>query len=410
MSAKSAIAVSSERQFRRLLELLAEELPQAVALRHAIHREPELSWQEQRTAALITAALDIETAPAAAPGMIGWVGDQTGVVIRAELDALPLAEASGAEWAATNGAMHACGHDVHCAGLVALTRAAARHGQLPAALGALFQASEERYPSGAKLIADAGLIDPACEVVAVHVHPDIAWGAVGLDAGVVNAANDDFTIKLTGCSTHAAYPSAGADALLAAAHLTTVLGSSWARKSDPQVPSVLHVGLAEAGIAPNVVAGAATLSGCLRSYSPAQRLQLHAHLRETSEHVSAAHGCRAAVVIEGGEPLLNNDAEIVADARQLLATADLAPAEPWRSCGADDFAFLGADHRIAMGFVGLKNAPGALPRPLHNPEFLPPDAAVGAVARAQASLYWAAASARTNAANTELARNRTAVA
>jgi amidohydrolase len=109
--------------------------------------------------------------------------------------------------------------------------------------------------------------------------------------------------------------------------------------------------------------------------------------------IAAAHGCRGSVTLIPGEPALVNDAGIVARARELLAGAGLALAAEWRSSGSDDFAFFGALAPIAMGFVGLDGADGFKTRPLHHPELLPPDSAVGAVARVLAVLYLAAASA-----------------
>jgi metal-dependent amidase/aminoacylase/carboxypeptidase family protein len=114
-------------------------------------------------------------------------------------------------------------------------------------------------------------------------------------------------------------------------------------------------------------------------------------VEEVVAGIAAAHGCRGRVELVPGEPALENDPAIVALARELLSSAGLVPAHEWRSCGSDDFAFFGALAPIAMGFVGLDGAEGFQARPLHHPELLPPDGAVGAVARAQAVLYVAAA-------------------
>ena len=129
----------------------------------------------------------------------------------------------------------------------------------------------------------------------------------------------------------------------------------------------------------------------LRAHRPQERLALRELVEEVVSGVAAAHGCRGSVELTPGEPALTNDPGIVRRARELLARADLVPAEEWRSCGSDDFAFFGALAPIAMAFVGLEGAEGFQARPLHHPELLVPDAAVGAVARAQAVLYLAAA-------------------
>jgi metal-dependent amidase/aminoacylase/carboxypeptidase family protein len=116
-------------------------------------------------------------------------------------------------------------------------------------------------------------------------------------------------------------------------------------------------------------------------------------LRDVVEGVSAAHGCRGELEIVAGEPPLENDPGIVARALELLAAAGFSHSPSWRSCGSDDFAFFAARAPVAMAFVGLDGADGFTARPLHHPELLVPDAALGAVARAQAALYVAACSA-----------------
>jgi metal-dependent amidase/aminoacylase/carboxypeptidase family protein len=147
----------------------------------------------------------------------------------------------------------------------------------------------------------------------------------------------------------------------------------------------------EGGSAENVIPARARARAALRAYRPADRLALRQMVREVAAGIAAAHGCRATVELTAGEPALDNDPRIVARARELLGAAGLAAAPEWRSSGSDDFAFFGALAPIAMAFVGLDRAAGFSSRPLHHPELLPPDSAVGAVARVQAVLYAAAA-------------------
>ncbi len=154
---------------------------------------------------------------------------------------------------------------------------------------------------------------------------------------------------------------------------------------------MLTVGVLEAGGAENVIPAGARARAALRAYRPEDRLALRQMVQEVVAGVAAAHGCRGSVELVPGEPALENDPAIVTFARELLPGAELALADEWRSCGSDDFAFFGALAPIAMAFVGLDGAPGFKARPLHHPELLPPDEAVGAVARVQAVLYLAAA-------------------
>jgi amidohydrolase len=290
--------------------------------------------------------------------------------------------------------MHACGHDVHMAALVALVRSAhALAEELPAPLLAVFQPSEEAYPSGARQLAreELAAIAPAA-VLAAHIHPEVAWGSVALDEGVVNGANDSFEITIHGEPSHAAYPHHGRDPILALAQVVVALHALPGRRIDPCGPALLSVGVLDAGTADNVIPAQARARGVLRTRRPEDRLALRQMLEEAVQGIACAHGCRGSVELMTGEPALENDPEIVARGRELLASAGFEAAPEWRSCGSDDFAFFGALAPIAMAFVGLTGAEGFVARPLHHPELLAPDSAVGAVARAQAVLYLAAAS------------------
>ena len=421
---------------RQLLEGIERELPRAVELRHRLHERPELAHVEEWTAEAVAGELPVQCATVAGTGRVARVGphqsdDRAPIAVRAELDGLPIEERTGAPFSAKGAAMHACGHDVHMAALVALTRAAhALGGELPAPLLAVLQPSEEAYPSGARELAhgmpaetelahempaetklghgmptetaraaappDSGLgplagLAPAA-IVAAHVHPELAWGTVALDEGSVNASCDAVEIVVEGEPTHGAYPHHGANPILALAQIVVALHAQVGRRIDPLHAATLTVGVLEGGGAENVIPARARARAALRAHRPEDRQALRALVREVATGVAAAHGCRAHVELTTGEPPLVNDPGIVARARELLAGAGFERAPEWRSCGSDDFAFFAELAPIAMAFVGLDGAQGFTRRPLHHPELLVPDSAVEAVARAQALLYVAAAS------------------
>lgn len=387
---------STEPLLAALLTALERELEGAVLLRHRLHAAPELAHRELRTAAAVASELPVAAEPVAGTGLLALVGGAPGppLALRAELDGLPVRERSGASYSAAGEAMHACGHDVHMAALVALARAAHGLGELPAPLLAIFQPSEEAYPSGARLIAEAelGAFAPAA-VMAAHVHPDLPWGTVALDAGAVNASFDALELEIEGGTSHGAYPHLGRDPVLALCEAVLALHAAVGRRLDPLHPATLSVTVLEAGSAENVIPEVARARGALRAHRPQERAALRELVTEVTAGVAAAHGCRASVRITAGEPPLVNDEAIASAARGLLGDAGLRAAPEWRSCGSDDLAFFGAGARLAMAFVGLDGAPGFARRPLHHPELLPPDEAVGAVARAQAVLYAAACAA-----------------
>jgi len=153
----------------------------------------------------------------------------------------------------------------------------------------------------------------------------------------------------------------------------------------------LTVGVIEGGSADNVIGEVARARAALRAHREQDRLRMRAMAERVVTAVAAAHGCSGSITIAPGEPALENDPAIVAATRELLGTAHLSAAPEWRSCGSDDFAFLSELAPIAMAFVGLDGAPGFLSRPLHHPELLPPEEAVGAVARTLALMYLGAA-------------------
>jgi amidohydrolase len=343
----------------------------------------------------VLAALDADDAErVVGTGILARLGPRGGgaVALRAELDALALTERTGAPFAAAGGAMHACGHDVHMAALVALFRAARRvEAALPAPLVAIFQPSEEDYPSGAVALLEQGGLDGIETVIAAHVHPDVAPGAVSADDGPVNASSDNFLIVVEGHGGHAAYPHATLDPVVVLAEIVLALQTLVARTVDPLHSAVVSVTRLMAGTAENVVPEEARAAGTLRALQPEVRSQLKRRLHELVEHVAAAHGCTARVELTEGEPAIVNDPELTARVRPLLAASGLSVAPPMRSCGSDDFGIFGAAARLLLLFVGFEPAPGVPRVPLHHPRFLPATATVGPVARALAAAYAAAA-------------------
>ncbi|MBS1885898.1 MAG: amidohydrolase [Actinobacteria bacterium] len=383
-----------------LLAAVDAELPAAAELRRELHRRPELGNEEEGTSAAVAAALPgVERESVLGTGLLFRVGGAAAdppVMARAELDALPIREATGAPFAATGGAMHACGHDVHMAALVALTRAVAALGAGAPPLVAFFQPSEERAPSGARaFLATAAAARPYRAVLGAHVHPTIPFGAVAVPPGPINAACDDFRLLVRGAPTHAAYPHQGRDPVLALAAIVVALQQIVSRRLDPIRPAVVSVTGLDAEGPSNALPGEASAWGTVRTLEPEDRAPALELLGEIAADVARAHGCTAAVELTPGEPALVNDPELAAAAAPLLAAADARLAPGFRSCGSDDIAFLGDLAPLLMAFVGIEGAQEVADVPLHDPRFLPSEKAIGAVARALACLY-AAASGATN--------------
>jgi len=378
-----------------LSALLDRELAAAVALRHELHADAELGGSEHRTAARVAAALGgDDSPPIAGTGRIVRIGPADGpcIAIRAELDALPVQEQTGAPWASQTGAMHACGHDVHLAALAALGRAARsadQAGALPSALLAVLQPREETIPSGAKDIVTSGALQAQrpSAIIAVHLQHQVAAGMIAACVGTVNASSDEFEIRVEGSGGHAGYPHLTADPVPALCQTVLALQQIVSRRTDPTHAVVVSVGTLEAGQAPNVIHPAAIARGTLRALDQADRPGLHKALREIVTHTCQAHGCQGVVTIHDGEPALVNDEALTTASWPWLREAGLEIDRSFRSCGADDFSYYADIAPTLMLFLGTGG-----PVSLHHPAFLPDDAMVGQVARAMLAGYLGAQS------------------
>jgi amidohydrolase len=374
---------------------VAAELGAAVALRHELHADAEPSGQEHRTAARVAAALGAADAPTVAEtGRLIRIGrpDGPSIALRAELDALPIAEQTGVAWASRTGAMHACGHDVHLAALTAVGRAARAADQvsgLPEPMLAVLQPREEAIPSGARDIVASGALEAhlPSAIVAVHLQHQLPLGTVAAAVGTVNAATDDIEITVQGIGGHAGYPQLAADPVVALCQTVLALQHAVSRRSDPTHAVVVSIGMLEAGQAANVIPSSAVARGTLRVLDEADRPGLHQTVREIVEHTCLAYGCRGSVAIDEGEPALVNDEALTVATWPWLREAGFSVDTSFRSCGADDFSYYTRGGRTLMLFLGTGG-----PLALHHPSFLPADDMVGQVASAMLAGYLGALS------------------
>lgn len=358
-------------------------LAEAFALREVIHRNPLTGGNEEPIAQMLAERLGHPIAPSIADGRILRFGPEgkPAVALRTELDALPIHEETGAPWASTNGAMHACGHDVHIAGLyLALNCLRTALPETPVV--ALLQPREECVPCGAPDLLGSSEWAAANigAVVAGHLQPRLRAGVVSAAPGAVNAASDEFELTVHGVGGHAAYPHTVEDPIVASAAVVGAMQHIVSRRTDPMQPAVVSIGSLQGGQAANVIPNDVRILGTIRTYTAAQREDVKAHLASIARNVAAAYGCRITLQIHEGEPVLTNSPEIVQRMHPLLREHGLDVGEDLRSCGADDFAYYCAELPSVMAFVGTgdgsANAPG-----LHSPKFLPPHEAVEDVAR-----------------------------
>ena len=296
---------------------------QMVAIRRDLHRHPELSGQEKRTAARVCAVLDELAIPyrrgVAGNGVLADIPGPAGVpavALRADLDALPIREETGLEFASVcDGVMHACGHDGHTSMLLGAAALLVREKGLPAPVRLIFQPAEEIGAGAADMVA-AGALQDVGMVFGGHLDRHYATGTIVVSEGTVNASTDTFHIKVTGKGTHAARPHEGVDAVVVGSLLVIAIQTIVSREVNPAHPSVITVGRFDAGSAANVIAAAARLEGTIRAQDPEVREHLKAAIQRIVEAVGHLHGAGAALEFRDGTPAVINAPEMATLARQ----------------------------------------------------------------------------------------------
>ena len=306
-----------------IIEVVPDDVfARMVDLRRDLHRHPELSWQEERTSRRIREQLDelgIEYRQAAGHGIIADLPGQTSgakfIALRADMDALPVTERTGLEFASEReGLMHACAHDGHSSILLGAAQMLLKRPP-PVGVRLIWQPAEETA-DGAEAMVEEGVLDGVAAIFGGHLDRHYAPGTLVITPGAVNASTDLFTIDIEGQQGHGARPHEALDAVVVGSLLVTSLQTIVSREVDPAHPSVISVGSFHAGTAPNVIAGEATLSGTIRSQDSDVREHLHRSLRRIADAVGTLHQATITVDIDRRTPPLINRPSMVDLARQ----------------------------------------------------------------------------------------------
>ncbi|MFT3688316.1 M20 aminoacylase family protein [Paenirhodobacter sp.] len=353
---------------------IAETIGEFIALRQELHHHPELAFREQRTATRIAALLEgwgYNITRLAGTGVIGTLRNGPGraLAIRADIDALPIHEATGLPFASNvPGVMHACGHDGHTAILLAAARYLAETRRFHGSLHVIFQPAEE-VGQGARRLISEGLFDlfPVDAIFGLHNWPGVEAGRFGFISGPAMAAIDRVDFRVRGKGGHGAAPHEAVDPVVAAAQAITALQSVVSRNVNPLEAAVVTVGSIHGGTASNVIPDSVDMQLTLRSFSSPTREVLARRVPALLSGIVEALGAEAVVDFRPGFPPVVNHAAEVSFARDVARAAlgedAVLPALAPRTA-SEDFAWYLAERPGAFLFLG--NGEGA---PLHSPEY-----------------------------------------
>ena len=365
---KEKIAALADKYYKRVLEL-----------RRHLHANPELSWNENNTAALVADELrklgfDVQTG-VAKTGVVALLRtnepNSKCVALRADMDALPINEQSDKPYCSTkSGVMHACGHDVHTSNLLGAAMILAElKGELKGTYKFIFQPSEEKIPSGADAMLKEGVLsNPKVDkLFGLHVTPELEAGKIGFCAGRFMASSDEIYLTIHGKGGHAAQPQKLVNPLLIAADILMATKDI----TDLNVPVVLSFGKIEGKGATNVVPDTVEIAGTLRCFDETLRAKMQQELTGLFKAIAAKHGGTCEVNILKGYPVLVNDVEVT-NASKVLAQQYMGDAQvvdmPIRM-GSEDFAYY--THHVPACFyrLGTGNEAKGTTKGLHTPIF-----------------------------------------
>lgn len=359
---------------------LIEFLPEMVAWRRHLHRHPELSYQEEKTAAFVAEKLErLGLAVRRNVGGHGVIAELEGaeagptVALRADIDALPIQDEKQCEYASTvPGVMHACGHDAHTSALLGVAHVlSGMKEQIKGRVRFLFQPAEEVSPGGALPLIKEGALEGVAAIYGVHLWSPFPVGAVYSRPGPLMASADDFTIDIIGKGGHGGLPHETVDSLMVGAHLVVNLQSIVSRNVNPVDPAVISVGSLQAGTGFNVIAERSRLKGTVRCFSADVRAMLKTRIEQVIASTCSMFGADYELHYKlGYPPVVNDPAEV---RRFTRVAADLFGAEKVRQTelimAGEDFSYYLQQVPGCFVFVGAGNAEKLITAPHHHPRF-----------------------------------------
>jgi amidohydrolase len=349
--------------------------------RRDFHRHPELGFEETRTAGIVAdtlkeLGLDV-TSGVAETGVVGLLkgaADSPVLLLRFDMDALPIQEQTGAEYASENpGKMHACGHDSHVAvGLSVAKLLAKRREQLQGTIKFVFQPAEEGGGGAEKMVREGILEDPKPDYsMAMHVWNDKSVGWYALNPGPMMAGAEIFSVRITGKGGHGASPHQSVDPIVAVAQMITALQTITSRNVNPLESAVVSVCKVEAGSAFNIIPQEANLSGTIRTFKPEVYETVETRFREIIAGVAGSMGCEAEISLERITFPVQNDPALVALMTEVVKEIDPDGIidSTHQTMGSEDFSFMMQDIPGCFVMVGSANHEKGLDYGHHHPKF-----------------------------------------
>ncbi len=379
-------SVATHARDARYRQDIADLTPTLIDLRRDLHRHPELSNREERTARLVAErlrALGLEvTTGIAHHGVIGVLrGGRPGkvIAIRADMDALPIEETRDTPYKSRHpGVMHACGHDVHTTVALGVAEVLAKYrADLPGVVKFIFQPAEEGPPrgeqGGAKMMLEEGAFDaPTPEAIfGLHCLPMLEVGSIGYCETSAMASADRFLITIRGKKVHGAYPHEGVDAIVTAAAVIEQLQTIRSRRIDTQTPLVLSIGSIHGGNRFNILADEVRMEGTVRTLDPEVHARIEPLMRQILKGVTESHGAGYELDYERIVPVTVNNPQLVAQMlptiRRIVGDANVLAVRP--QMGAEDFAYFANRVPAFFYFLGVGNKAKGITAMLHTPDF-----------------------------------------
>ncbi len=367
----------------RIKSLAKEIKSEIIGVRHSIHSNPELSFQEENTAILVENYLQnlgLETHRISGTGVWAMINGELGegktIALRADLDALPIQELSDKSYASKNpGVMHACGHDVHASSLLGAAKIlCSLKSEFKGSIKLVFQPGEEKLPGGASLLIKEGILNnPKVDaIIGQHVMPFINTGNVGFRKGLYMASTDEIYITINGKGGHGAMPHLCVDPVATAAQVIVSLQQIVSRKAKPILPTVLSFGKINSnGGATNVIPNSVSFEGTLRTLDEQWRAEVKDLIKTLVKSTAEAFGATADVRIENGYPYLKNDESLTSKlwgfANQYMGEEHVEELDIWMA--AEDFAYYSQEVPACFYRLGTRNEQKGITSAVHTNTF-----------------------------------------